>query len=61
MKKRYMKKVLKYGTIAIIIMVTIIIGINLYVKIYTNKQIVTQKYHLYRALYIVYLSQNLHT
>ena len=28
-----MKKVLKYGTIAIIIMVTIIIGINLYVKI----------------------------
>ena len=35
-----MKKVLKYGTIAIIIMVTIIIGINLYVKISTNKQIV---------------------
>ena len=35
-----MKKILKYGTIAIIIMVTIIIGINLYVKISTNKQIV---------------------
>ena len=33
-------------------MVTIIIGINLYVKISTNKQIVTQKYHLYRALFI---------
>jgi len=42
MQKRYMKKILKYGTIAIIIMVTIIIGINLYVKISTNKQIVTQ-------------------
>ena len=52
MQKRYMKKILKYGTIAIIIMVTIIIGINLYVKISTNKQIVTHKYHLYRALYI---------
>ena len=37
-----MKKVLKYGTIAIIIMVTIIIGINLYVKISTNKQIVKE-------------------
>ena len=35
-----MKKVLKYGTIAIVIMLTIIIGINLYVKISTNKQIV---------------------
>jgi len=32
MEKRYMKKTLKYGTIAIIIIVTIIIGINLYVK-----------------------------
>ena len=37
-----MKKILKYGTIAIIIMVTIIIGINLYVKISTNKQIVKE-------------------
>lgn len=37
-----MKKVLKYGTIAIAIMVTIIIGINLYVKISTNKQIVKE-------------------
>ena len=37
-----MKKVLKYGTIAIIIMVTIIIGINIYVKISTNKQIVKE-------------------
>lgn len=37
-----MKKVLKYGTIAVIIMVTIIIGINLYVKISTNKQIVKE-------------------
>ena len=35
-----MKKILKYGTIAIIIMVTIIIGINIYVKISTNKKIV---------------------
>ena len=37
-----MKKVLKYGTIAIIIMVTIIIGINIYVKISTNKKIVKE-------------------
>ena len=37
-----MKKILKYGTIAIIIMVTIIIGINLYVKISTNKQIIKE-------------------
>lgn len=37
-----MKKVLKYGIIAIVIMVTIIIGINLYVKISTNKQIVKE-------------------
>ena len=37
-----MKKILKYGTIAIIIMVTIIIGINIYVKISTNKKIVKE-------------------
>ena len=35
-----MKKVLKYGIIVIIIIATIFIGINLYVKISTNKQIV---------------------
>ena len=34
-----MKKVLKYGIIVIIIIATIFIGINLYVKISTNKQV----------------------
>lgn len=33
-----MKKVLKYGIIVIIIIATIFIGINLYVKISTNKK-----------------------
>ena len=37
-----MKKVLKYGIIVIIIIATIFIGINLYVKISTNKQIVKE-------------------
>ncbi|MFR3182037.1 MAG: hypothetical protein ACLTPN_00215 [Clostridia bacterium] len=63
-----MKKVLKYIIIFIIIIAIIILGINLYVILSTKKQIikeekytelsdidciiVTQKYHLYRALYI---------
>ena len=35
-----MKKLLKYGIIAIVIMVIIVLGINLYIKISTKKQII---------------------
>ena len=37
-----MKKVLKYGIIVIIIIVVIVLGINLYVRISTNKQIIKE-------------------
>lgn len=37
-----MKKLLKYGIIVIIIIVIIVFGINLYVKISTNKQIIKE-------------------
>lgn len=35
-----MKKLLKYGIIAIILITIIVLGINLYVRISTNKQII---------------------
>ena len=38
-----MKKVLKYGIIAIIIIAVIVININLYVKISTNKKILKEE------------------
>lgn len=37
-----MKKLLKYGIIAIIIITIIVLGINLYVRISTNKQIIKE-------------------
>lgn len=37
-----MKKLLKYGIIVIIIIVMIVLGINLYVRISTNKQIIKE-------------------
>ena len=37
-----MKKLLKYGIIVIIIIAIIVFGINLYVKISTNKQIIKE-------------------
>ena len=39
-----MKKLLKYGIIAIILITIIVLGINLYVRISTNKQIIKEKY-----------------
>mgnify|MGYP000865496712 CR=1 FL=1 len=38
-----MKKVLKYGIIAIIIIAVIVININLYVKISINKKILKEE------------------
>ena len=38
-----MKKLLKYGIIAIILITIIVLGINLYVRISTNKQIIKEK------------------
>ena len=37
-----MKKLLKYGIIAIILITIIVLGINLYVRISTNKQIIKE-------------------
>ena len=37
-----MKKLLKYGIIIIIIIAIIVLGINLYVRISTNKQIIKE-------------------
>ena len=42
-----MKKLLKYGIIAIILITIIVLGINLYVRISTNKQIIKEKFEDY--------------
>ena len=41
-----MKKLLKYGIIAIILITIIVLGINLYVRISINKQIIKENANL---------------